>query len=58
MARLKEGGASFRVVVNEEELLFLKKLAKHDGITLQKEVQQLLSLQIWEEMQLQQEFTN
>lgn len=47
----------FRVVVNDEEYEFLKRLAKHDGITVHKEVQQLLSLQIWEEMQVQEEFT-
>lgn len=45
----------FRVVVNDEEYEFLKKLAKHDGITVRQEVQQLLSLQIWEEMQIDQE---
>lgn len=45
----------FRVIVNDEEYEFLKKLAKHDGITVRQEVQQLLSLQIWEEMQIEQE---
>lgn len=49
-------GKGFRVVVNEEELEFLKKLAKHDGVSLHQEVQQLLSLQIWEEMQIEHEF--
>lgn len=46
----------FRVVVNDKEHEFLKKLAKHDGISLRQEVQQLLSLQIWEEMQIEHEF--
>lgn len=46
----------FRLVVNDEEYEFLKRLAKHDGVTVHKEAQQLFSLQIWEEMQVQQEF--
>lgn len=49
---------SFRVVVNDEEYEFLKKLAKYDGVTLHQEVQQLLSLQIWEEMQIEHDFDN
>ena len=46
----------FRLVVNDEEYEFLKRLAKHDGVTVHVEAQQLFSLQIWEEMQVQQEF--
>lgn len=46
----------FRLIVNDEEYEFLKRLAKHDGITVHKEAQQLLDLQIWEEMQVQKEF--
>lgn len=46
----------FRLVVNDEEYDFLKRLAKHDGVTVHAEAQQLFSLQIWEEMQVQQEF--
>ena len=46
----------FRLVVNDEEYDFLKRLAKHDGVSIHKEAQQLFSLQIWEEMQVQQEF--
>lgn len=46
----------FRLVVNDEEYEFLKRLAKHDGVTVHEEAQQLFSLQIWEEMQVQQEF--
>lgn len=46
----------FRLIVNDEEYDFLKRLAKHDGISLHDEAQQLFSLQIWEEMQVQEEF--
>lgn len=46
----------FRVVVNDEEYEFLKKLAKSDNISVHTEVQRLLSLQIWEEMEVQKEF--
>lgn len=46
----------FRLIVNDEEYEFLKRLAKHDGVSLHTEAQQLFSLQIWEEMQVQQEF--
>ena len=46
----------FRLIVNDEEYEFLKRLAKHDGVTLHQEAQQLLSLQIWEEMQVNEEF--
>ena len=46
----------FRLVVNDEEFEFLKRLAKHDGVSLHAEAQQLFSLQIWEEMQVQEEF--
>lgn len=46
----------FRLIVNDEEYEFLKRLAKHDGVSIHKEAQQLFSLQIWEEMQVQQEF--
>lgn len=46
----------FRLIVNDEEYEFLKRLAKHDGVSIHAEAQQLFSLQIWEEMQVQQEF--
>lgn len=46
----------FRVIVNDEEYDFLKKLAKNDNISVRTEVQRLLSLQIWEEMEVQKEF--
>ena len=47
---------SFKLIVNDDEYNFLKRLAKHDGVTVHKEAQQLFSLQIWEEMQVQEEF--
>ena len=47
----------FKLVVNDEEYEFLKRLAKHDGVTVHQEAQQIFSLQIWEEMQVQEEFT-
>ena len=46
----------FRLIVNDDEYEFLKRLAKHDGVSIHKEAQQLFSLQIWEEMQVQEEF--
>ena len=46
----------FRLIVNDDEYHFLKRLAKHDGVSIHAEAQQLFSLQIWEEMQVQQEF--
>ena len=46
----------FRVVCNDEEYEFLKKLARHDNITLHQEAQQLFSLQVWEEQQVGHEF--
>lgn len=45
----------FRVAITDEEYEFLKKLAKHDGLTVKEEVQCLLSLQIREEMELEEE---
>lgn len=48
----------FTVILNDEEAAFIKKLAEYDGITVDREVQQLTSLQIWEEMQVQEEFLN
>lgn len=46
----------FRLSVSDEEHDFLKKLAKNDNISVRTEVQRLLSLQIWEEMEIQKEF--
>ncbi len=46
----------FRLIVNDDEYNFLKRLAKHDGVSIHAEAQQLFSLQIWEEMQVQKEF--
>ena len=46
----------FRLKVSKDELQFLKRLAKHDGISLHDEAQALFSLQIREEMDVQQEF--
>lgn len=51
-------GKGFRVIVTDEEYDFLKKLAKYDNISVHTEVQRLLSLQIWEEMEVQKEFLN
>ena len=47
---------TFRLIVNDEEYAFLKRLAQYDGITVHQEAQQLFSLQIWEETQVQREF--
>ena len=46
----------FRIACNDEEYEFLKKLAKHDQVTLHQEAQQLFSLQVWEEQQVGHEF--
>lgn len=43
------------VYINNEEEAFLKKLAKYDNISVQTEVQQLLSLQIREEIELEEQ---
>ena len=51
-------GKGFRVIVTDEEYDFLKKLAKYDNISVHTEVQRLLPLQIWEEMEVQKEFLN
>ena len=40
----------FRVLLNDKEYEFIKKLAKHDGMTAHDEVNVLLSLKIDEEM--------
>ena len=44
----------FRVSITDEEYEFLKKMAKNDGTTVRQEVQWLLSLQIREEMDLEE----
>ena len=45
----------FRVELQDDEYEFIKKLAKYDGITVRQEVQALLSLQIREEVELEEE---
>jgi len=45
----------FRVLLNDEEYEFVKKLAKYDGMTAHAEVNVLLSLQISEEMELEKQ---
>lgn len=45
----------FRVSITDEEYEFLKKMAKHYGTTVKQEVQYLLSLQIREEMELEEQ---
>ena len=44
----------FRVLINDEEYEFVKKLAKYDGMTVHNEINVLLSLQIREEIELEQ----
>ena len=44
----------FRVSITDEEYEFLKKMAKNDGTTVRQKVQWLLSLQIREEMELEE----
>lgn len=48
----------FTVRCNDEEYEFLKRLAKEDEITVKQEVQQLFSLQLWEEQQVGHEFND
>jgi hypothetical protein len=48
-------GKAFYLTITDDEHKFLKKLAKHDGLTVKEEVQCLLSLQIREEMELEEE---
>lgn len=43
----------FRVLINDKEYEFVKKLAKYDGMTVHNEINVLLSLQIREEMELE-----
>ncbi len=45
----------FRVIITDKEYEFLKNLAKQDGLTVKEEVQNLLSLQIREEMELKEQ---
>lgn len=45
----------FKVLLNDEEYEFIKKLAKYDGTTEHVEVNVLLSLQIREEMELEKQ---
>lgn len=40
------------IFLDDNEELLIKWLAREDGTTVTKELSQLLSLQIWEEMQL------
>lgn len=40
------------IFLDDNEELLVKWLAREDGTTVAKELSQLLSLQIWEEMQL------
>jgi hypothetical protein len=40
------------ITLNDEEYEFIKGLSKRDGLTVHKELTQLLALQIWEEIQL------
>ena len=54
---IKRGEAmakGFRVSITDEEYEFLKKMAKNDGTTVRQKVQWLLSLQIREEMELEE----
>ncbi len=46
----------FRVLVTDAEYEFLKKLAKHDKISVRTEVNNLLALQIREEIELNEEY--
>lgn len=39
-------------VVNDEELAFLKAMAKRDGVTLQEEIQSLFNCEIFHWMEL------
>lgn len=55
-ANMIKGGnvmKGFRVLINDEEYEFIKKLAKYDGMTVHNEINVLLSLQIREEMELE-----
>lgn len=45
----------FKVLINNEEYEFVKKLAKYDGMTVHNEINVLLCLQIREEMELEQQ---
>lgn len=47
---------SYKVILNDGQLEFLQKLAKHDGMSMQAEVQALLDLQINETQDAMQEF--
>lgn len=40
------------ITLDDEEYKFIKGLSKRDGLTVHKELTQLLALQIWEEIQL------
>lgn len=44
------------VRLNDHQIAFLEKLAKHDGLTVGEEIQGLLNLQIEEEIEVQKEF--
>lgn len=45
----------FRVLISDEEYEFIKKLAKYDGMTAHDEINALLSLQIREEIELEEQ---
>lgn len=45
----------FRVSISDEDYEFLKKLAKYDNVSVHAEAEQLLSLQIREEKELQEQ---
>lgn len=46
----------YTVELSEDQYEFLKKLAKHDSISVHMEVQSLLDLQIRETQEVMQEF--
>lgn len=55
---MKERGNMFKkytIVLSEDQYEFLKKLAKHDSISVHMEVQSLLDLQIRETQEVMQE---
>ena len=54
LLRGRKMAKGFRVSITDEEYEFLKKMAKNDGTTVRQEVQWLLSLQIREEMELEE----
>lgn len=46
----------YTIVLSKDQYEFLKKLAKHDSISVRMEVQSLLDLQIRETQEVMQEF--